>query len=91
MKEAGPLTLVFQDDVVRIAFGDGAETQLPQAVVQHSKLLLDMQVLALNCLPARVQQQRCSWCSSLVLGLHGCRCSCLARGIHVSLDAIERS
>lgn len=42
--EEALVMMLFGDDVVRVAFGDGAETQLPQAVVEHSKILQHMQV-----------------------------------------------
>lgn len=42
--EGAPVMMLFVDGVVRIAYGDGAETQLPQAAIEHSKLLQDMQV-----------------------------------------------
>lgn len=43
-----PVMVLFNDEDVRVAFGDGAETQLPQAVIEHSTLLKEMQVRALR-------------------------------------------
>ena len=49
--DGAPVMMLFvSDDDVRVAFGDEAETQLPQAVIEHSKLLKDMQVRALGVL-----------------------------------------
>lgn len=46
--DSAPVMVLFNDEDVRVAFGDGAETQLPQAVIEHSKLLKEMQVRALR-------------------------------------------
>lgn len=44
MVQEGPVMMLFRDEEVSVVFGESAEVQLPQAVVQHSKLLLEMQV-----------------------------------------------